>query len=116
MSDRASPALLAGKTGLILTIANDRSIAYHIAKQAFDHGAAVGCAALPNEKMLNRARKAMESGRFGDSFLAGCDVSDDASIEQFFSAAKDKLGQIDFLVHSLAFADREYLKIGRFLE
>ena len=114
MPDR--PGLLAGKTGLILSIANDRSIAYHIAKQAFDHGATVGCAALPNEKMLNRARKAMEAGGFGDAFLAGCDVSDDASIEQFFSAAKDKFGQIDFLVHSLAFADREYLKIGRFLE
>lgn len=116
MSDRANPSLLAGKSGLVLSIANDRSIAYHIAKQAFDHGAAVGCGALPNDKMMNRARKAMESGGFADAFLAGCDVSDDASIEQFFAAAKDKFGQIDFLVHSLAFADREYLKIGKFLE
>lgn len=109
-------ALLTDKSGLILNIANDRSIAYHIAKQAFDHGATVGCGALPNEKMMNRARKAMESGGFADSFLAGCDVSDDASIEQFFAAARDKFGKIDFLVHSLAFADREYLKNGRFLE
>lgn len=111
-----SQSLLHGKSGLILSIANDRSIAYHIAKQAFDHGAAVGCAALPNEKMMNRARKAMEAGGFGEAFLAGCDVSDDASIEQFFAGAKEKFGQIDFLVHSLAFADREYLKIGKFLE
>ena len=53
-----SPRLLDGKTGLVLNIANDRSIAYHIAKQAFDHGATVGVGALPNEKMMNRARRA----------------------------------------------------------
>jgi enoyl-[acyl-carrier protein] reductase I len=116
MSDRATPALLQGKKGLVLNIANDRSIAYHIARQAFDHGATVGCGALPNEKMMNRAEKAMQEGGFADAFLAGCDVSDDASIEQFFAAAGEKLGKIDFLVHSLAFADREYLKIGKFLE
>ena len=110
------PGLLEGKKGLVLNIANDRSIAYHIAKQAVDHGAVVGIGALPNDKMMNRAKKAMEVGGFGDAFLQGCDVSDDASIEQFFDAARDRLGRIDFLVHSLAFADREYLKIGRFLE
>jgi enoyl-[acyl-carrier protein] reductase I len=114
MANTAS--LLTGKTGLILSIANERSIAYHIARQAFEHGATVGCAALPNEKMMARAKKAMEAGGFGDAFLHGCDVSDDASIEAFMSAAREKLGKIDFLVHSLAFADREYLKHGRFLE
>ena len=109
-------ALLQGKTGLVLNIANDRSIAYHIAKQAFDHGATVGVGALPNEKMMNRARKAMQEGGFADGFLHGCDVADDASIEQFFAAARERFGTIDFLVHSLAFADKDYLKIGRFLE
>ncbi len=120
-STASSAKLLAGKTGLVLSIANDRSIAYHIAKQAFDHGATVGCGALPNDKMMNRAKKAMEAGGMwgeggGDAFLHGCDVSDDASIDAFFAAAKERFGTIDFLVHSLAFADREYLKIGRFLE
>ena len=107
--------LLEGKTGLVLNIANDRSIAYHIAKQAFDHGAAVGVGALPNEKMMNRARRAMKEGGFADSFLHGCDVADDASIAEFFEKAAEKHPKIDFLVHSLAFADREYLKIGNFL-
>ncbi len=116
MASSSASALLSGKTGLVLNIANDRSIAYHIAKQAFDHGATVGCGALPNEKMMNRARKAMQEGGFADGFLHGCDVGDDASIEQFFAAAKERLGKIDFLVHSLAFADKDYLKIGRFLE
>lgn len=108
--------LLDGKAGLVLNIANDRSIAYAIAKQAHDHGAAVGVGALPNEKMMNRARKAMKEGGFEGNFLHGCDVTDDASIAEFFAAAGDKLGKVDFLVHSLAFADKDYLKIGRFME
>ena len=111
----SAPALLSGKTGLVLNIANDRSIAYHIAKQAHDHGATVGIGALPNEKMMNRARKAMKEGGFADSFLHGCDVADDASISDFFAAAAGTMPKIDFLVHSLAFADREYLKTGNFL-
>ena len=109
-------ALLDGKTGLVLNIANDRSIAYHIAKQCHDHGARVGCGALPNEKMMNRARKAMAEGGFEGNFLRGCDVTDDASVEAFFDAAGHEYGKIDFLVHSLAFADKDYLKIGRFVE
>ncbi len=109
-------ALLDGKTGLVLNIANDRSIAYAIAKSAHDHGAKVGCGALPNEKMMNRARKAMKEGQFENNFLRGCDVTDDASLDAFFADAAKEFGKVDFLVHSLAFADREYLKIGRFLE
>ena len=108
--------LLEGKTGLVLNIANDRSIAYAIAKQAHDHGAKVGVGALPNEKMMNRARKAMKEGGFEDNFLRGCDVTDDASMDAFFNDVKSEFGKIDFLVHSLAFADKDYLKLGRFLE
>ena len=108
--------LLDGKTGLVLNIANDRSIAYAIAKAAHDHGANVGCGALPNEKMMNRARKAMAEGGFEGNFLRGCDVTDDASLDAFFKDAADELGKVDFLVHSLAFADKDYLKLGRFLE
>jgi enoyl-[acyl-carrier protein] reductase I len=109
-------SLLNGKSGLVLNIANDRSIAYAIAKAAHDHGATVGCGALPNEKMMNRARKAMTEGGFQDNFLAGCDVTDDASMDAFFDGAQKSLDKIDFLVHSLAFADRDYLKIGNFLD
>jgi len=108
--------LLAGKTGLVLNIANDRSIAYAIAKQCHDHGAKLGVGALPTDKMMNRARKAMKEGGFEDAFLQGCDVTDDASVTDYFKNAHDQLGKFDFLVHSLAFADKDYLKIGRFLE
>ena len=107
--------LLEGKRGLILNIANDRSIAWHIAVNAIRHGATCGFGFLPVEKMERRVRKAMEEGGFADAWLAPCDVSRDEDIETFMSAAKAQFGTIDFLVHSLAFADRNFLKIGDFV-
>lgn len=109
--------LLDGKKGLILNIANDRSIASHIANNAVKHGATCGFGFLPMdnaEKSERRVRKAMEEYGFPNSFLHPCDVASDQSIEHFFAAAKDKFGTIDFLVHSLAFADRNYLVRGKF--
>src|SRR5262249_12646638 len=57
-----------------------------------------------------RVRKAMEENGFGTAWLSPCDVSSDESIAAFFEGAKTQFGTIDFLVHSLAFADRTYLK------
>jgi enoyl-[acyl-carrier protein] reductase I len=109
--------LLEGKRGLILNVANDRSIAWHIANNAIKHGARCGFGFLPMEKMERRVRKAMEEGGFGDAWLHPCDVGRDEDIERFMSAAGEQFGgQIDFLVHSLAFADRTFLQIGKFLE
>lgn len=107
--------LLDGKKGLILNIANDRSIAWHIANCAIGHGAKCGFGFLPIEKMERRVRKAMEEGSFAQEWLYPCDVGRDEDIEKFFSAARDQFGTIDFLVHSLAFADRAYLQQGNFL-
>jgi enoyl-[acyl-carrier protein] reductase I len=104
-------SLLAGKKGLILGVANSNSIAWHIANQCVKHGATCGFGHLPGDKMQRRASKALQEGGYGDSWLHPCDVADDASIESFFAAAKEKFGTIDFLVHSLAFADHNYLKI-----
>jgi enoyl-[acyl-carrier protein] reductase I len=61
-------------------------------------------------KSERRARKAMEEGGFSDAFLHPCDVGSDESMQRFFAAAKEKFGTIDFLVHCLAFANRDYLK------
>ncbi len=108
-------ALLEGKKGLVLNIANDRSIAWHIGANAIKHGAKCGFGFLPMEKMERRVRKAMEEGGFASEWLFPCDVGKDEDIEKFMSAAKEQFGTIDFLVHSLAFADRNYLKIGDFL-
>src|SRR5258706_10131293 len=107
--------ILDGKTGLILNIANDRSIAWHIAVNAIKQGARCGFGFLPIEKMERRVRKAMEEGGFADAWLQPCDVGSDESMEKFFAGVRDQFGTIDFLVHSLAFANRDYLKIGNFL-
>jgi len=105
--------LLDGKTGLVLNIANDRSIATHIAANCIRQGARCGFGFLPMdniEKSQRRVKKAMEENGFGDAWLSPCDVASDESIEKFFAGVRDQFGKIDFLVHSLAFADRSYLK------
>jgi enoyl-[acyl-carrier protein] reductase I len=105
--------LLDGKKGLILNIANDRSIATHIATNAIKQGAKCGFGYLPMgdaDKSQRRVRKAMEENGYAGEWLHQCDVSNDESIEKFFAAAKEQFGTIDFLVHSLAFANRDFLK------
>src|SRR5271170_3887011 len=106
-------SLLAGKTGLILNIANDRSIAAHIADHAVKQGAKCGFGFLPMdnpEKSERRVRRAMEELGFANEWLHPIDVSKDDQIEKFFAAARERLGEIDFVVHSLAYADRAYLQ------
>ncbi len=105
--------LMDGKKGLILNIANDRSIGAHIAANVARQGAVVGCGFLPlenAEKSERRARKGLETHGITDPWLFPCDVSRDEDIDAFFKAAGEKFGTIDFLVHSLAFANPNYLK------
>ena len=105
--------LLDGKKGLVLNIANDRSIATHIANHAIKQGAKCGFGFLPMndiEKSQRRVRKAMEENGFGQEWLHPCDVGSDESITAFFNAAKEQFGTIDFVVHCLAFANKDYLK------
>src|SRR5579862_7955029 len=105
--------LLDGKKGLILNVANNRSIAAAIGDNAVKQGATCGFGFLPMEnieKSERRVRRAMEEFGFPNSWLHPCDVSSDESIEKFFSAAREQFGTVDFVVHSLAFADRNYLK------
>ncbi|HEX2973898.1 MAG TPA: enoyl-ACP reductase [Tepidisphaeraceae bacterium] len=108
-------SLLDGKKGLVLNLANDRSIAWHIGRCAINQGAKVGFGYLPLPRAERRVRNAMEEGGFGNAWLAPCDVSKDEDIERFFAAARQEFGEIDFLVHCLAYANREYLQMGRFL-
>src|SRR3979409_1444725 len=87
--------LLDGKTGLILNIANDRSIATHIASNCIKQGARCGFGFLPMEnieKSQRGVKKAMEENGFADAWLHPCDVSSDESINTFFAAAKQTLG------------------------
>ena len=107
--------LLDGKKGLILNIANDRSIAWAIADNCVRQGAECGFGYLPLEKMERRVRKSLEEMNVKDPWLQPCDVGSDESIEAFFKAVAEKYGKIDFLVHSLAFANKDYLAVGKFL-
>ncbi len=103
--------LLEGKKGVIFGVANERSIAWSIAKRLSDEGA---------ELAFTYAGPALESrvrplAEYVDApIIMPCDVTKDDEIEAVFSAIKEKWGALDMLVHSLAFAKKEELK-GDFL-
>lgn len=108
--------LLDGKKGLIFGIANDRSIALHVAKSFTVEGGVCGYAYMPGDKNLHRVKKALEAEDLSDSWLMACDVCSDDSLDATFSAAKERFDSIDFLVHSVAYAERAHLKVGKFTD
>lgn len=108
--------LLEGRKGLIFGIANDRSIACHIAKGFVGEGALCGFPYLPGEKSERRVQKALEEIGVTNGWLLPCDVSKDADLDATFAATRERFDTIDFMVHSLAFADPTYLKPGKFAE
>jgi len=106
--------LLEGRTGLVFGIANDRSIAWHIAKNAIERGATCAFTHLPGGKMAARVAKAIKGLGVENPWLHPCDASKDEDLDALFAAVKAEYGTIDFVVHSIAYADREYLKFGTF--
>ncbi len=103
-----------GKTGIVFGIANDRSYAWYITKQLIAAGANLGFSHLPGEKMARRVNLALEELGLTDSWLCPCNVADDESLDQLFESIRAKYGKIDFIVHSVAFADRTFLQLGNF--
>lgn len=99
-------SLFEGQKGLVLGIANDRSIAWAITEQLHREGAEIGFTHLPDKgdrpKNRNKVAKLVEP--LGATFLEPCDVCDDAHIEAVMEKAAAQFGKIDFLVHSVAFA------------
>jgi len=108
--------LLDGKRGLVFGIANDRSYAWYITRSLVEAGAECGFTHLPDEKgkMARRCRQAVEELGVSDPWLVPCDASKDEDLDATFEKAAADFGQIDFLVHSIAFADREFLQVGNF--
>ncbi|WP_299400134.1 enoyl-ACP reductase FabI [Pelagibius sp.] len=104
--------LMAGKRGLVMGVANDRSIAWGIAKAAHEQGAELAFT-FQGEALEKRVRPLAQS--VGSDFVASCDVTDDASIDQVFQEIEGRWGQLDFLVHAIAYADKEELK-GKYLQ
>jgi enoyl-[acyl-carrier protein] reductase I len=103
--------LMAGKRGVIMGLANDHSLAYGISKALSENGAELAFTYLSDT--LAR-RVAPLAASFGSDFLIECDVSKEGHIKATFDAIKEKWGTIDFVVHSLAFSDKEELK-GQYL-
>ena len=104
--------LLDGKCGLIMGVANDRSIAWGIAQQAAKHGASLAFT-YQGEALEKRVRPLAES--VGSSLVLSCDVTDEASVGAVFDEIAKTWGRLDFVVHAIAFSDKEELQ-GRYVE
>ena len=103
-----------GKRGLVVGIANDHSYAYSIAESLLREGAELLLTHLPGEKMERRVRKAAGQLGLDDPWLEAMDAGSDEDMDRVFSKIQDDHGSIDFLVHSIAFADKTWLKEGAF--
>ncbi len=106
--------LMDGKKGIIFGIANERSYAYFIAKQLIAQGAQLGFTYLPMGKMEHRVAKAAQSLGVEKPWLVECDANSDESLDKVFDQWKADEGTLDFIVHSIAFADKDYLKADMF--
>lgn len=98
---------LEGKRGIIFGVANDKSIAWGIARALRDAGAELAFTYL-NEALEKRVRPLAES--LGSSLVLPCDVQKDSDIEAVFAELEKAWGKLDFVVHSVAFAHRDDLK------
>jgi enoyl-[acyl-carrier protein] reductase I len=103
-----------GKRGLVFGVANDRSYAWYITQQLLAAGATCGFAHLPGDKMQRRVAGALKELELDDPWLAPCDVSSDEDLDSVFDRFAADFGGLDFVVHSVAFADRQFLQLGNF--
>lgn len=104
--------LMKGKKGLVMGVANQNSIAWGIASQLAAQGAEMAFTYL-GEGLERRVRPLAES--IGVETLIPCDVTDDASMDAAFAQLQERYGKLDFLVHSVAFANKDELK-GSFID
>ena len=103
--------LLEGKRGIVMGVANDHSIAWGIAKKLSEQGADL-CFTYQGETLLRRIQPLAES--INNNFFIECDVLNSDSIKNTFSQIKDKWQSIDFVLHSIAFSDKNELK-GKYI-
>jgi enoyl-[acyl-carrier protein] reductase I len=112
LNEPAKGNLMAGKRGLIMGVANDRSIAWGIASVAAAQGAELAFT-YQGEPLLKRVTPLAES--VGSKMLLPCDVTDEPSLDATFDAIKKQWGKLDFVVHAVAFSDKKELD-GRYLD
>ena len=106
------PGLMTGKRGLVMGVANERSIAWGIAKALADEGAELAFS-YQGEAFGKRLEPLAES--VGSDILVDVDVTDDASMDAAFNTLAERWGSMDFLVHSIAYSDKSELT-GRFVD
>ena len=107
-----SPALMAGRRGLVMGVANERSIGWGIARTLAAHGAQL---AFTYQGDAFRKRVVPLAQSVGSDITLACDVEDEAAIEATFAALGETWGGLDFVVHSIAFSDRDELS-GRYVD
>lgn len=103
---------MAGRRGLVMGVANDHSIAWGMAKMAHDHGAELAFT-YQGDSFERRVRPLAESA--GSDIVLPCDVTDTASLNTVFDTIKERWGGLDFVLHAIAFSDKEELK-GRYID
>lgn len=108
----SSSKILSGKRGLIMGLANNKSIAWGIAKSAHDHGAQLAFT-YQGEALEKRVRPL--AAELGGLVVGHCDVTDAASIDAIFAEVEKAWGKLDFIVHCIAFSDKDELT-GRYIE
>ena len=99
--------IMSGKRGIIMGVANERSIAWGIAAAAAEQGAEIAFT-YQGDALEKRVRPLAES--IGSDIIIPCDVSSDKAIDQTFLTLKEKWETIDFVVHAIAYSDKEELK------
>jgi enoyl-[acyl-carrier protein] reductase I len=104
--------IMKGKRGIVMGVANDRSIAWGIASAAAKQGAELAFT-YQGDALEKRVRPLAES--IGSNIIIPCDVSSDKAIDETFLLLKEKWDNIDFLVHAIAYSDKEELK-GEYLD
>ena len=104
--------LMAGKKGLVMGVANERSIAWCIAKAVHNQGAELAFS-FQGDALKKRVDPLADS--LGSDFVVLCDVTEPSSMDAVFAAIKERWGQLDFLVHAIAFSDKDELK-GQYID
>jgi enoyl-[acyl-carrier protein] reductase I len=108
----AKSGLMAGKRGLVMGVANDHSIAWGIAQTLSAHGAEI---AFTYQGDAQKKRLTPLAASIGSELVMPADVESDEQLDAVFAALKKQWGTLDFLVHAIAFSDREELK-GRYVD
>ena len=101
--------LMAGKRGLIMGLANDRSLAWGIAQKLGEHGADLAFS-YQGEALERRVRPLAD--QLGSDLLVDCDVSDMATLDRTFDQLRDRWDRLDFVVHAIGFSDKNELRGG----